>query len=179
MLVKILISLILIYVLINIINNKNYDTFTNTDYPNTVSGNSYMKAIPRFDNSLSAEGTRADKEVKFAVERKQDYDQVLKDENADLVYYYNDLIQQDKITEDANDVVNMIDKLDYGNIKTGIQKCEEACDGTCFELGYTGTAACFPRDTKTFFWGSLYKNPTFTYGLVNGTEPYYKYNIQY
>ena len=179
MLVKILILLVLIYIVVIVINNNFYDNFTNVQYPNTVAGQSYMKAIPKDDNSLSVKGLYDENKVKFAIERKQDYDMVLKDENADLVYYYNDLIQQDKITEDAYDVVNMIDKVDYGDIKTGLQKCEKDCSGNCFELGYTGVAACFPKEKQTFFWGSLYKNPTFTYGLVNGTEPYYKYNIQY
>lgn len=178
MLIKILILLILIYIIINVINNLFFDNFTNVQYPNTVAGQSYMKAIPKEDNSLATDGINKNNKIKFEIQRKQDYDEVLKNENSDLVYYYNDSIQQDKITENAEDIVNMIDKIDYADIKTGIQKCEEKCDGTCYELGYTGVAACFPSEKQKFFWGSLYKNPTFTYGLKNGTEPYYKYNIQ-
>jgi hypothetical protein len=194
MLIKILILLILIYIIINIINNHFLDNFTNVQYPTTVAGKSYVKAVPEKNNSLAVDGINnkikvddinnkikvddKNNKIKFEFQRKQDYDEVLKNENSDLVYYYNDSIQQDKITECADDIVNMIDKIDYADIKTGIQKCEEKCDGTCYELGYTGVAACYPEEKQKFFWGSLYKNPTFTYGLKNGQEPYYKYNIQ-
>jgi predicted RNase H-like nuclease len=82
----------------------------------------------------------------------------------DLTYYYNDVIDQTKINESAYNIVNQVDKIDYSNVKTGLEKCLEKCDGTCFELGYMGIATCFPKQTKSFDLGTLYKNPTFTYG---------------
>jgi len=82
----------------------------------------------------------------------------------DLKYFYNDTINQSNINENAYDVVNQIDLIDYSNVKTGIQKCKEQCDGTCFEMGYTGTATCYPKQKQTFDYGNLYKNPVFSYG---------------
>jgi hypothetical protein len=87
-------------------------------------------------------------------------------DDKDLVYYYNDAIDQSKITETAFNVVNQIDPIDYSNVKTGLKKCKENCNGVCFEGGYTGIATCYPLIQKTFDWGTLYKNPTFTYGYT-------------
>jgi hypothetical protein len=89
---------------------------------------------------------------------------LLGDDNKEVKYYYNDYINQSDINENACDLVNNIDLVDYSNIKTGLQKCEEECDGVCFELGYMGNATCYPKETKTFDYGSIYKNPTFIYG---------------
>ncbi len=94
----------------------------------------------------------------------KDYYRTLADENKDLVYYYPDEIDQAKYVETAFNVVNQIDLTDYANVKTGLQKCQENCKGVCFEGGYTGTATCYPMLNRTFDWGTLYKNPTFTYG---------------
>jgi hypothetical protein len=93
-----------------------------------------------------------------------DYNKLLGDDNKEVTYYYNDVINQSKISEDANDLINQVDLIDYSNIKTGLQKCEENCKGVCFELGYMGTATCYPPETRTFDYGSIYKNPTFIYG---------------
>jgi hypothetical protein len=82
----------------------------------------------------------------------------------DLKYFYNDTINQSNINENAYDVVNQVDLIDYSNVKTGIQKCREQCDGTCFEMGYTGTATCYPKQKQSFDYGTLYKNPAFSYG---------------
>lgn len=82
----------------------------------------------------------------------------------DLIYFYNDTINQSNINENSYDVVNQIDLIDYSKVKTGIQKCKEQCDGTCFEMGYTGTATCYPKQKQPFDYGTLYKNPTFSYG---------------
>jgi len=94
----------------------------------------------------------------------QDYNQILVDDTKDLTYYQNDIINQGEIYENADDIVNQIDLVDYGDVTTGMDKCKRSCSGTCFELGYTGGATCFPT-TKPFDWGTLYKNPTFTYGV--------------
>ena len=93
-----------------------------------------------------------------------DYDKVWEISNNDLSYYYNDVINQSKINENAYDLINSIDKINYSNIKTGLDKCEAECNGSCFELGYTGNATCYPWPQQSFEWGTLYKNPTFTYG---------------
>jgi hypothetical protein len=92
------------------------------------------------------------------------YNDMISKQNKDLTYYQNDTINQDKINETAFNVVYQIDKIDYANVKTGLDKCNANCDGVCFEGGYTGVATCYPKETKTFDWGTLYKNPTFTYG---------------
>lgn len=85
-------------------------------------------------------------------------------DNDDLIYYENDIINQSNINENAYDIVHQIDKIDYSDVKTGIEKCREKCGGTCFEMGYTGIATCYPKQTKTFDYGTLYKNPVFSYG---------------
>ena len=97
------------------------------------------------------------KEVKYS-------NKLLGDDNKEVKYYYNDYINQSKINENSYDLINNIDLIDYSNIKTGLQKCEEECDGVCFELGYMGNATCYPKETKSFDYGSIYKNPTFIYG---------------
>jgi hypothetical protein len=94
----------------------------------------------------------------------KDYNQILVDETKDLTYYHNDVINQGTIYEDANDIVNQIDKIDYGKVTTGMDKCRKYCSGTCWEGGYTGTATCYPK-TTAYDLGTLYKNPTFTYGI--------------
>ena len=94
----------------------------------------------------------------------KDYYQTTAGEGKNLVYFYNDEIDLANVQETAYDVVNQIDKVDYSNVKTGMDKCKENCKGVCFEGGYTGTATCYPLVTQPFDWGTLYKNPTFTYG---------------
>ena len=94
------------------------------------------------------------------------YYETTADEGKDLVYYYNDAIDQAKISETAFNIVNQIDPIDYSNVKTGLQKCKENCNGVCYEGGYTGIATCYPLQQRSFDWGTLYKNPTFTYGYT-------------
>ncbi len=95
------------------------------------------------------------------------YNQILLDNTADLTYYENDVLNQSKINENAYDVINQIDLVDYGKVTTGMEKCKKNCNGLCLELGYTGSATCFPTTTP-FDYGTLYKNPTFTYGITTG-----------
>ena len=92
------------------------------------------------------------------------YNKLLGDDDKEVTYYYNDVINQSNINENADDLVNQIDLVDYSNVKTGLQKCEAECKGVCFELGYMGTATCFPMQNRKFDYGSIYKNPTFIYG---------------
>ena len=96
----------------------------------------------------------------------QDYNQILLEDTADLTYYENNVINQSRINENAYDVINQIDLVDYGKVETGMDKCRLNCDGVCLELGYTGSATCFPT-TQPFDYGTLYKNPEFTYGIDN------------
>ena len=94
----------------------------------------------------------------------KDYYRTTSDMDKDLTYYYNDAIDQSLINETSYNVINQIDPIDYGDVKTGLDKCKTNCKGICFEGGYTGTATCYPEVTRSFDWGTLYKNPTFTYG---------------
>jgi len=101
---------------------------------------------------------------KASLNKPQSYNQILLDDIADLTYYENDVLNQSKINENAYDIINQIDLVDYGKVTTGMQKCNKNCNGVCLELGYTGSATCFPTTTP-FDYGTLYKNPEFTYGL--------------
>ncbi|AYV80081.1 MAG: hypothetical protein Gaeavirus8_12 [Gaeavirus sp.] len=92
------------------------------------------------------------------------YNQILVDATSDLTYYENDVINQSKILENAYDIINQVDLVDYGDVTTGMAKCKQNCNGVCLELGYTGSATCFP-EAPSFDYGTLYKNPTFTYGI--------------
>ena len=51
-----------------------------------------------------------------------------------------------------------------------MQKCQEKCKGICLEYGYTGQATCYPKPKQSFDFGTLYKNPTFSYG-TNAYKP--------
>jgi hypothetical protein len=174
MLYKILFLLLLIVVIVFFIeNNKNlnYD-------------NENMSLLKTNKNSLSLNNNKSNlslnKEKKKLTEMNQDYDELLKKNQEDVVYFQNDFINQSKITENAYDIENCIDKVDYSDITTGMDKCQKSCNGICVELGYTGVASCFPKEDKPFDWGTLYKNPEFTYGLTqNGQEPYFKGNFNY
>ena len=94
----------------------------------------------------------------------QNYNQILVEDTDDLTYYENDVLNQTNINENAYDIDNQIDLVDYGKVTTGMDKCNKNCNGVCLELGYTGSATCFPKTTE-FDYGTLYKNPTFTYGI--------------
>jgi hypothetical protein len=94
----------------------------------------------------------------------KDYNENLSVDNKDNKYYYDDMINQSNINETAFNIIYSIDPIDYADVKTGIQKCNEDCKGVCFENGYDGIATCYPKESKNFDWGTLYKNPTFTYG---------------
>lgn len=94
----------------------------------------------------------------------RDYNQNLSIDNKNNKYYYNDMINQTDINETAFNIVYSIDPIDYSNVETGIEKCNRQCGGICFENGYDGIATCYPTRQAGFDWGTLYKNPTFTYG---------------
>jgi hypothetical protein len=102
---------------------------------------------------------------KSTINSPSDYNQIYLEDKADLTYYENNVINQSKINENGYDVVNQIDLVDYGKVTTGMDKCKLNCNGVCLELGYTGSATCFP-ETTPFDYGTLYKNPSFTYGIT-------------
>jgi len=140
----------------NIYNIENTNNFNNAEYTLQTTQPDLHVTNNKVDNAKDY--------PKIVKENMPNYNKLLGDDNKEVKYYYNDVIDQSKITENAYDLVNQKDLIDYANIKTGLQKCEEECEGVCFELGYMGTATCFPKETKTFDYGSIYKNPTFIYG---------------
>jgi hypothetical protein len=101
---------------------------------------------------------------KASLNSPSDYNQILLEDNADLTYYENDVLNQSRINENAYDIINQIDLVDYGKVTSGMDKCKVNCNGVCLELGYTGSATCFPT-TTAFDYGTLYKNPTFIRGI--------------
>jgi len=175
MLYKIIILILLLALICYLLNNNNFFKCDNKEDLSLLNTN---RNSTRLDNKKS--NLKMKNEKRELVEKNQDYDELLERNDEDLVYFQNDFINQSKITEDAYDVVNCIDKVDYGDVTTGMDKCEKSCGGVCLELGYTGVATCFPKADKPFDWGTLYKNPEFTYGLTqDGQEPYFKGNFNY
>lgn len=126
-------------------------------------------------NNLKAlDYKKSDKQQKYLDNIIQVYNQELLAENNDVTYYYNTLYNNNDIPENAYQVVNSIDSVDYSKIKeTGSQKCQKYCKGTCVDGGYTGVASCIPIVGTNY--GTFYKNPEFTYGL---DVPYYNVNNQ-
>jgi hypothetical protein len=78
-------------------------------------------------------------------EKKDNYENKLKEENKDLKYFYNDKINDDGIKENSDDIINNRDKIDYSKVITGYEKCNKECNGICFIMGYTGNATCYPK----------------------------------
>lgn len=166
MLNKILFLILVGAVIIYLIENYTSENFNPHELPPYIPPNAMpstqinvpQSALPKnklLNQILKDKGT---------INSPPNYNEILLDDTADLTYYENDVLNQSKINENAYDVVNQIDLVDYGKVTTGLEKCKKNCDGVCFELGYTGTATCFPT-TQPFDYGTLYKNPTFTYGL--------------
>ena len=117
---------------------------------------------------------KIDEQQKYLDNIAQTYQQELMEDNLETTYFYNKLFDQNKITENDYDVINSIDNIDYSQPKElGIDKCIKECNGECVMTGYNGIASCIP--TVKTNWGTLYKNPTFTYGL---SVPYYNKNNQ-
>lgn len=103
---------------------------------------------------------------KYLDNKSQVYNQILLQDMQDVVYYYNDMVDQNGITYDANDIINQKDKIDYSKVRTGYQKCLEGCTGgLCVQNGYSGNASCIPLPKAPFDFGTLWKNPEFTYQL--------------
>ena len=170
MIIKIIILIILfyaIYVIINVDDNKT-EGFGNVDSNAnfvTYETNPQQEILtdPEFQRDFTVDGKSYNNANNF------DYAQTVLNQNKDLVYYYNDVIDQTKINETATDVENGIDLIDYGNVKTGLQKCRESCSGVCTIEGYDGVATCYPPIYKKQPWdlGTLYKNPAFILGITD------------
>lgn len=178
--IKIIIIILIIIILIFMINyfnifgienfviNNNQQIKSNELINSTKTGNN--KQINKIQNSAITQGDNKSTEQKKSntinrvLFNNKDYNENLSVDNKDNKYYYDDMINQSNINETAFNIVYSIDPIDYADVKTGIQKCNEDCEGVCFENGYDGIATCYPKETDSFDWGTLYKNPSFTYG---------------
>jgi hypothetical protein len=181
MLYKLIIIILLLVMICYLINNNDCASkcYKKKEDLSLLNTNRNSLKLDNSNKNIKSDLKQKNMERKL-VEKNQDYEELLKRNDEDLVYFQNDFINQSRITEDANDVINCIDKVDYGDVTTGMDKCEKSCGGVCLELGYTGVATCFPKADKPFDWGTLYKNPEFTYGLTqDGQEPYFKGNFNY
>ena len=124
------------------------------------------KEMTNYYNTKALREKQVLKDQKYFDNIVQTYEQILRQDNDDVTYFQNDEIDQSKITENAFDVINQIDNIDYSKVITGYQKCLKSCpNGMCIEGGYRGTASCIPMPESPFDWGTFYKNPEFTYGL--------------
>lgn len=75
--------------------------------------------------------------------------------NADHEYFLNDVMKVKRGPQILDDKL-FTDVVTYDNDedgRLGIDKCLEACNGTCLEYGISGIAHCFPR---TFGYGKNY-----------------------
>ncbi len=134
---------------------------------NRPNKNDFLKRtnIPKNLRKLkNAESNRVKEIENRVLFDNKDYNENLSIDNKDNTYYYTDMINQSNINETAFNIVYSIDPIDYADVKTGIDKCNKKCSGVCFENGYDGIATCYPNEAQPFDWGTLYKNPTFTYG---------------
>jgi len=163
MFLKIIIFIIIITILILIYNYFGIIVIEKFINLNTNQNNNLQQLNNRFKNNTinTLQTKNIDKKILF---NNKDYNENLSIDNKDGKYFYDDTINQSDINENAFNIVYSIDPIDYGNVKTGIDKCNNECDGICFENGYNGIATCYPIQNQTFDWGTLYKNPTFTYG---------------
>lgn len=177
MFLKILIVIIILIALLQINNyygifrienftnaNPNHNTNSNF-HQNNLSKSQHDSKLKKnnigYNNLDKQQITQIDEKILF---NNKDYNENLSIDNKDNKYYYDDMIDQSNVNETSFNIVYSIDPIDYANVKTGINKCNEDCKGICFENGYDGIATCYPTQPQTFDWGTLYKNPTFTYG---------------
>ena len=168
---KIIIFIVILIILIYAYNNfgiKQIENFLNLNQTiknsNSPLLNNRFKPSQlekRLKKNNTQEVAEIDESILF---NNRDYNQNLSIDNKNNKYYYNNMINNSGINESAFNVVYSIDPIDYSNVETGIDKCNRHCGGTCFENGYDGIATCYPTKQTEFDWGTLYKNPTFTYG---------------
>lgn len=168
---KIIIYIIILIILIfaynyfgikQIENFLNFNqTIKNSNAPHLNNRFEASQLEKRLNNNNTQEIAEIDESILF---NNRDYNQNLSIDNKNNKYYYNDMINQSDINETAFNIIYSIDPIDYSNVETGIDKCNRKCKGICFENGYDGIATCYPKKQRGFDWGTLYKNPTFTYG---------------
>lgn len=159
----ILCAIIIVYLMNNETSTEKFDPNDYTPYISPKEMPSTQVVVPQ--NAVKNLGVlKSTFENKASLNAPSDYNQILLEDTADLTYYENDVLNQSKINENAYDVINQVDLVDYGKVTTGMDKCQLNCNGVCLELGYTGSATCFPT-TQPFDYGTLYKNPSFTYGI--------------
>lgn len=164
-----IIILIISIILIQIYNNNHKNINTENFINNNLHINNRSKTIGNNLKNTSVSNDKINNQQTIQIDEKilfnnRDYNQNLSIDNKDNKYYYDNMIDQSNINENAFNIVYSIDPIDYSNVKTGIDKCNEECKGICFENGYDGVATCYPNQQQSFDWGTLYKNPTFTYG---------------
>lgn len=162
----IVIIIILIFIsncfgIIKIENFSNFNKINNSNVPHLNNRFKSSKLENRIKKNENQEIDEINEKILF---NNRDYNENLSIDNKNNKYYYNDMINQSDINETAFNVIYSIDPIDYSNVKTGIEKCNEECKGICYENGYDGIATCYPSQPQGFDWGTLYKNPTFTYG---------------
>lgn len=161
-----IIAIILMILLDNLFNFGKMENFSSNKKLKLMSssktGNN--KIANNIQNNISNNNLNLKNDSNDVMFSNKDYNENLSIDNKDNKYYYDDMIDQSKINETSFNIIYSIDPIDYSDVKTGIQKCNKNCSGVCFENGYDGIATCYPKDSKNFDWGTLYKNPTFTYG---------------
>lgn len=165
---KIIILIIILIILIlayNYFGINKIDNFMGLSKQSNTSG--YNSQISNKINNIAQEKAEISERILF---NNKNYNQNLSVNNKDNKYYYNDMINQSDINETAFNIEYSIDPIDYSDVETGIEKCNRTCSGICFENGYDGIATCYPTNPQGFDWGSLYKNPSFTYGY-NAYKP--------
>lgn len=158
--IVILIILILVGNVI-IFTEENFEKISNNSQKLNNRFGSNQKLSNKIINNQKQQISEIDDSILF---NNKDYNQNLSIDNKNNKYFYNDTINQSNINETAFNIVYSIDPIDYSDVKTGIEKCNKECGGICFENGYDGIATCYPIQPQTFDWGTLYKNPMFTYG---------------
>lgn len=181
---KIIITIFLIIILIIVFNYLFIDGFegfknslttksNSANSVNRVNSVNHVNRVNHVNHINSANGTnnlsQKNKEQKIQIDEKilfnnKDYNENLSIDNKDNQYFYTDMINQSNINETAFNIEYSIDPIDYSDVETGLEKCNIKCKGSCFENGYDGIATCYPVQSQPFDWGTLYKNPTFTYG---------------
>lgn len=168
---KIIIFIVILIILIfayNYFGIKQIENFLNLNQTRKNSNAPHLNnrfKSSQLEKKLKKNNTQEIAEIDESILfNNRDYNQNLSIDNKNNKYYYNDMINQSDINESAFNVVYSIDPIDYSNVETGIDKCNRQCGGICFENGYDGIATCYPTKQPGFDWGTLYKNPTFTYG---------------
>jgi hypothetical protein len=169
MFLKIIICIIIIIIFISIFDcygiGRKIENFINN---NTMQNKNIPQSKHNMNKNLLSSNKLSTQQISQIDDRilfnNKDYNENLSIDNKNNKYYYDDMIDQSNINETAFNIVYSIDPIDYADVKTGISKCNENCKGICFENGYDGIATCYPTQSQTFDWGTLYKNPTFTYG---------------